>query len=209
MKSGTYRRSTKRPLYAGDYHNILDLGCLLESPYPSQYERRFFSGDGALLLIRPIKPDDATLLVDFFDYLSEQTIFYRFLANLENLPPEWVEHFTRIDYNRDVALVVVEKSDGKDRILGVCRIMRNPGSTRGEVAIVVGDQWQGNAIGSALLSQCIQIARELGMHSLWGLLSTENSKALSLAEKFGFRPKGHSELGTMEVEMTLRPERQR
>jgi acetyltransferase len=187
----------------GDPFNYPGSFGLLESPYPSQYERRFFTNDGALLLIRPIKADDAALLVDFFSRLSAQSIFYRFLTHLKSLPPDWIEHFTRIDYDRDVALVAVEKSDLREMILGVCRIMRCSGSTKGEVAVVVGDQWQGRGIAAALLKQCIGIARELGMRSLWGLVSTENAKALALAEKFGFQATSYSELGTTELEITL------
>jgi acetyltransferase len=203
MKHISRTRRSGRLRYVGNRFTYPGSVGLLESPYPSQYERRFFTNDGALLLIRPIKPDDAALLVDFFSCLSAQTIFYRFLTHLKRLPPEWIEHFTHIDYDRDVALVAVEKSDLREMILGVCRIMRSPGSTRGEVAVVVGDRWQGKGIASALLKHCTGIARELGMRSLWGLVSTENGKALALAEKFGFKAKSYSELGTTELEITL------
>ncbi len=203
MKHISRTRRSRRLRYVGDRFNYPGSFGLLESPYPSQQEKRFFTNDGALLLIRPIKPDDAALLVEFFNCLSVQTIFYRFLTYLKSLPPEWIEHFTRIDYDRDMALVAVKKFGLEEMILGVCRIMRCPGSTRGEVAVVVGDQWQGNGIASALLKQCIRIAGELGMRSLWGLVSTENSKARALGEKFGFQAKSYSELGTTELEMIL------
>jgi acetyltransferase len=176
---------------------------MLESPYPRQYERHMFTRDGALLLIRPIKRQDGSLLVDFFSGLSPRTVFYRFLTCLKSLPPEWVEYFTRIDYERDVALVAVEKSASKERILGVCRIMRRPGSLKGEIAVVVSDPRQGSGIGSTLLEECIRIASELGMKSLWGLVSVENTKAQALAKKYGFTEKGQPELGSTELERIL------
>jgi len=163
MKHGYQRQTSQGPRHAGDLFNYPGSFGLLESPYPSQYETRFSTDDGAMLLIRPIKPDDASLLVDFFNCLSAQTIFFRFLSHLRSLPPEWIEHFTRIDYDRDVALVAVEKTDSREMILGVCRIMRSPGSTRGELAVVVGDQWQGYGFGAAVLRECIHIAREVGL----------------------------------------------
>lgn len=203
MKHISRTRRSGKLRYVGDPFNYPGTFGLLESPYPSHYERRFFTNDGALLLVRPIKPDDAALLVDFFSCLSPQTIFNRFLTHLKRLPPEWIESFTRIDYDRDVALVAVQKFDLREMILGVCRILQCPGSARGEVAVVVGDQWQGKGIGSFLLEQCIRIARDLGMRSLWGLVSTENSKVLALAEKFGFQATSYSEPGTTELEITL------
>lgn len=160
--------------------------------------------DGMAIFLRPIKPEDGALLVKFFNTLSPETIFFRFLSHLKTLPSEWVEHFTQIDYDREVAMIAVEQSDAEERILGVCRIMRSSGSTRGEAAVVVGDQWQGRGIGSLLLKECLRIAKELGMRTVWGLFDAENKKALRLAGKFGFAPKTHPELGTTELEMSLK-----
>ncbi|MEJ2717611.1 MAG: GNAT family N-acetyltransferase [Deltaproteobacteria bacterium] len=175
-----------------------------EASYPRQYEKTMLTKDGMAIFLRPIKPEDGALLVKFFNTLSPETIFFRFLSHLKTLPSEWVEHFTQIDYDREVAMIAVEQSDAEERILGVCRIMRSSGSTRGEAAVVVGDQWQGRGIGSLLLKECLRIAKELGMRTVWGLFDAENKKALRLAGKFGFAPKTHPELGTTELEMSLK-----
>jgi acetyltransferase len=136
MKNEPYEECKSRLFHAGDSRNMPGSLGLLEAPYPRQYERHMFSGDGALLLVRPIKPQDAPLLMDFFKCLTPETIFYRFLTYLKSLPPEWVEHFTRIDYDRDVSLAAVEKSTSRERILGVCRIMRSPGSFKGRLQLL-------------------------------------------------------------------------
>jgi acetyltransferase len=175
-----------------------------EATYPQQYEKTMPTKNGVSIFLRPIKPEDGPLLVDFFNTLSSQTIFYRFLSHLKTLPPEWVEHFTHIDYDRDVAMIAVDRSDAKESILGVCRILRSPGSTRGEVAVVVGDQWQGRGIGSLLLRESLRIAEDLGMRTVWGLFDAKNKKALALAGRIGFSPKTHPELGTTELEMSLK-----
>ena len=81
--------------------------------------------------------------------------------------------------------------------------MRKPGATKGEIAVVVGDIWQRKGIGSVLLEHCIQIAREIGITSLWALVSVDNSVALALAEKFGFSQKVSPDLETAELEKIL------
>jgi acetyltransferase len=176
---------------------------LLRAPYPAHYEKWVFIKDGSLVLIRPIKPEDAALLVKLFHELSPASVYFRFLSNVQSLPEEWVDHFTRIEYDRDVAMVAVRRTEGEERILGVGRIMRSPGSTRGEVAVVVADAWQGKGIGTVLLKTCIRIAEDLGMLSLWGLVSSDNERVITMAAKLGFTRKPPCGEGSLELEMTL------
>lgn len=159
--------------------------------------------DSLTVFIRPIKREDAHLLVEFFRCLSPRTVFLRFLTNLQALPLEWVKEFTDIDYGRDVALVALEEADLQEKIIGVCRVMRKTGSTRGEIAAVVGDAWQDRGIGTILLERTIQVARELEMRTLWGLVSSDNARVIAMAEKYGFRLKEVSESGHCELELEL------
>ena len=59
MKQISRAQRCKGFRYAGDPFNYPAMFRLLRSQYPGRYERRFFAKDGTLLLIRPIKPDDA------------------------------------------------------------------------------------------------------------------------------------------------------
>jgi len=183
--------------------HLLDV---VRAPYPSQYEKEFFEMEGSRIFLRPIKPEDARLLAEFFNTLSRQTILNRFLRRIDIIPAEWIRRFTCIDYDRDVAMVAAEETDAGERILGVCRIMRYPFCNKGEIAVVVGDQWQGRGIGTKLLETSIDIARALGIRSLWAVASANNQQVLDLAEKFGFAIKIDVGSGLCELEMTLAPE---
>jgi acetyltransferase len=173
------------------------------TPYPAHHEKKFFTKDRSLITVRPIRPEDAGLLVELFNNLSERTIFFRFLRNLKSLPEEWVEHFTCLDYSRDVAMVASEKSESGERLLGVCRIMRPGDTTRGEIAVVVGDAWQGKGIGRILVVRSIEVAKELDITTIWGLVSAENARVLETAARFGFSAKPDPEEGFVELEMNL------
>ncbi len=50
----------------------------------------------------------------------------------------------------------------------------------------MGDPWQGNGVGVALMEHLIGIARERGVESIWGLVLAENTHMLALARKLGF-----------------------
>ncbi len=51
---------------------------LIISPYPNQYESDWLLKDGTPVLIRPMKPEDESLVADLLDNCSEQTIYFRY-----------------------------------------------------------------------------------------------------------------------------------
>lgn len=203
MRRGSNRCCDERIDFASDLFDFRGPFDGMGTSYPYYYESKAFTRNGKLITIRPIKRDDAGRLLDFFDTLSRETIFFRFLTNLRSLPLDWVRRFTEIDYRKDVAMVALERSDDDERIVGVCRIMRRPGTDNGEIAVVVGDPWHDQGIGTILLRRTLQIARELGFRKLWGLVSSRNEKVAKMAEKLGFvkRTETHEDLFEVEIDL--------
>ncbi len=159
---------------------------IARAPYPEHLQTTGFTKDGFRITVRPIMPEDAPRLVDLFSRLSKETIYFRFLADLKSLPEEWLPRFTRIDYASDVVMVAGKEIDYRERILGVCRIMRRPESTRAEMAVVVEDAWQNKGIGTIIVLRSMGIAKDVGIKVLWGNASADNVKTLIWARKLGF-----------------------
>ena len=159
---------------------------LVISPYPDQYEVSRQIKGGPDLFIRPIKPEDAPLLLEFLQGLSRESIYYRFFSPLKSFSKKMLGRFTQIDYDRDMALVAMEKSQSEGKILGVARLMSKAGGIEPEFAVVVGDSWQGKGIGAALMEHLIGIAKERGIASIWGFVLAENIRMVALARKLGF-----------------------
>ena len=82
-------------------------------PYPSQLTTEWTQPDGLKVVIRPIKPEDAELEVEFVRKLSPETKYYRFMNTMRELPPAMVTRLTQIDYDREMAFVAVIEEDGK------------------------------------------------------------------------------------------------
>jgi acetyltransferase len=194
---------TSEPLFPRGSIHRLGSGEEASASYSQHYETNVYAKDRFPIRIRAVKPTDALLLREFFARLSTETIYFRFLRGLKSLSQQWLDRFTRIDYERDVAMAAVEDSDAREKLLAICHIFRQPGSVRGEVGIVVDDQWQGKGIGTLLLRKSIQIAGELGMGSMWALVSPDNRKALVLARQLGFVIRWDSQTDLVELEMTL------
>lgn len=161
---------------------------LVISPYPGRYEETAVTSSGLKIFIRPIKPEDAPLLVDLFSTLSATSIYFRFFRPMRSLSQEMLVRFTQIDYDRDMALVALQRGNGsEERMLGVARIISDPEVTEAEFSIVVGDPWQGKGVGARLLELLVSIARERGLASLWGIVLPENTNMLALGRKLGFK----------------------
>lgn len=178
---------------------------LVISPYPEQYESEEMTSGGLRVLARPIKPEDAFLLVDLFSTLSRTSIYYRFFGALKELPHSMLIRFTQVDYDREIALVAMERDDeGEERMLGVARVIADPDRKRAEFAVLVGDPWQGKGVGARLLEKCLSIAKERGIETVWGVVLRQNRGMLALGRNLGFSISGSQEPGEMELTIDLR-----
>ncbi|MFC1839347.1 GNAT family N-acetyltransferase [Thermodesulfobacteriota bacterium] len=173
-------------------------------PYPGQYEFTTTTKGGIKIFVRPIKPEDAPLLVELFHTLSKESIYYRFFRPMKFLSPDMLAYFTQIDYDRAIALVALDKTHPTERMLGVARVMSFPDSKAAEIAVTVGDPWQGEGIGEALMKHIIIISKERGKETLLGYVLRENTHMLNLAEKLGFTFSWNHERGQHEIKADLR-----
>ncbi len=154
------------------------------SSYPNQYEERRTFGDLGELCIRFVKPEDAPLLIDLFNSLSAQSIYFRFFTPLKELSHHMLTRLTRIDYDRQIALVAIQDTEHGEKMLGMARIIPSRDQRTAEFAVLVGDQWQGKGIGGELFRRCLSIGKERKIPSVWGKVLYENRKMLALAHKY-------------------------
>ena len=177
---------------------------LVISPYPNQYEMTTTTKGGLQIFIRPIRPEDAPLLVDLFNTMSEKSIYYRFFTPLKSLSHKMLVAFTQIDYDRDMALVALNKTQQEERILGVARIMSKPGGTDPEFAIAVGDPWHGKGVGETLIKALMSVAKEQGIETLCGVVLAENRHMIALAKKMGWEVLMGRDSGEYELKIDLK-----
>jgi acetyltransferase len=178
---------------------------LVISPYPEEYESEELTSGGLSVFVRPIKPEDASLLVDLFNTLSRTSIYYRFFGAMKALPHSMLVRFTQVDYDREIGLVAMERDGGgEERMLGVARVIADPDGRRAEFAVLIGDPWQGKGVGARLLEKSLRIAKKRGIETVWGVVLRENRGMLTLARKLGFRVSASPEPTEMEVTIDLK-----
>lgn len=171
-------------------------------PYPSQHEQVWPLPGGGEYTVRPVHPDDATMLQEFVRKLSPESRYFRFVSSMQELPATMLSRFTLIDYDREMALVAVYRerrvsADGETaevpRIVGVSRYITNPDRTSCEFSLVVADDFKGRGLGSRLMLSIMDFAREKGLTEMEGLVLANNPNMLKLMRSLGFHVKSFAE----------------
>lgn len=128
-------------------------------PYPSDLVEDVTSESGTRLHLRPIRAEDAQLLVSFHARLTPDSVYRRYFSLHPVLSAAEVAHLTQVDYVERFAFIVL---DG-ETLIGVARYDCIPGTPEAEVAFVVEDKYQGQGIGMLLLEHLADVAYPLGI----------------------------------------------
>jgi acetyltransferase len=175
-------------------------------PYPSQYISCWQAGDGTNFTLRPIRPEDEPLVVDFHHQLSERSVYLRYFLPLKldyRVAHERLITKCFIDYDREMALVAEQEDEqGGRHIAGIARLIRNHTGEGAEVAFIVADKYQNRGLGSHLLDCIINIARREGIGYLEGAMLAENFNMKDIFSRAGFRF-GPPEDGTIGARLQL------
>jgi acetyltransferase len=155
-------------------------------PYPVELVTDVALPDGTPLHVRPIRPEDAALERTFVASLSEETRYFRFFYQLNELSPAMLARFTQVDYDREMALVAIDETGSGRAIVGVARYTMEPGRESAEFAIVVADAWQKRGVGRVLMDRLVGCARARGLVTIAGSVLRSNRNMLRFTESLGF-----------------------
>ena len=151
--------------------------------YPKELET-YATFDEVEIFFRPVKPTDELLMQDLFYSLSEESIYYRFFSRVGVMSHAKVQHYTTIDYQKEMAIVGVVGEEKKE-IIAVGRYVVEPGTNMAEAALLVRDDWQGKGVGTWLQNYLIEIAKGQGVAGFTGQVLPDNTRVLSMAHKAG------------------------
>lgn len=171
-----------------------------ERDYPAHWEADVVLRDGRTAHMRPILPEDAEGLVEFYAEVSDQSKYFRFFAPMPQLSDKDVRRFTQVDHHARVAFVLTVA----EKILGLASYeLIEPGEA--EVAFLVQDAHQGRGIGQLLLEHLAQAARERGVHRFVAEVLPENQRMLQVFHEAGYQVAGGWDEGTMHLEFNIDP----
>lgn len=160
----------------------------LPADYPSEYIEYCSLRDATQVLVRPIRPDDARRLQEGMQRLSAQSIYMRFLEAQKELTDIQAQTLATVDYLQRMALVASVEVDGDEELIGVARysvLPDRPGSA--EVAIVIGDEFQGRGCGSLLLDRLVRYALAHGVDTFVATVHISNARILNFVKRSPFK----------------------
>jgi acetyltransferase len=187
------------PLLALDARVVLHDATLCESqlptlairPYPTQYVSPWVLNDQTAVTIRPIRPEDEPLVIQFHKTLSEQSVYLRYFHLIKLSQRITHERLTRIcfiDYDREMALVADYKNPetGAHQILAIARLSQLHGTRDAEFSMLVSDRVQCRGLGTELLSRLLQIGRDEQLERVTAEILSDNLGMQRVCGKLGF-----------------------
>jgi len=159
--------------------------------------------DGRRFLVRPINPQDKDLLASGLAHLSPESVYRRFLSAKPRFTAAELRYLTEIDHVDHEALIAVLAAD-PSHVVGVARFVRDPEDpTCAEVAVTVGDPYQGQGIGRYLGVLIADAARDRGVQRFTATMLAENTAAHRLFAAISTRLETHRQGAVDELVVHL------
>jgi acetyltransferase len=159
-------------------------------PYPTQYVSDWKLKDGSSVTIRPIRPEDEPLMIDFHHKLSDRSVYLRYFQPLKLTQRTAHERLTRIcfiDYDREMALVTeLRHPDGSSEIIAVGRLSKLHGFSEAEIAVLVRDEFQHRGLGTELVSRLLKVAADEKLQAVSSTMLGINREMRSICNRLGF-----------------------
>lgn len=164
--------------------------------------------NGTRVTIRAVRPDDRDRMVAAFEKLERETVYTRFFSYKDELTEAELKHFTEVDFDRRVVLLVTIGTGDDEIIVGAgsyTAYSRTAGPCSAELGFVVEEDYHGLGIAGRLLHHLGLIAREQGIDLFEAEVMPENRAMLSVFARSGL-PLTEGRLdGVIHVTMQLAP----
>jgi len=150
----------------------------------TKYPRSVKLGDGTQITLRPLMKDDEQALVDYFQILPPED---RLCLKEDVTDPKVIQAWIMdLDYDNIFPLVATDNG----RIIGDATLHFSPiGWNRheGEIRLTTDPHYRVKGLGTYMIEELIDIARELGLEQLSAEIPPMLDKAFYLFEKMGFK----------------------
>jgi GNAT superfamily N-acetyltransferase len=171
------------------------------APYPEADASDETLKDGTRVHLRPIRQDEGPHLLELYDRLSPESLYFRFFA-VPDKDRAKAEYLAHVDYVNRYALVA--EVDGA--LAGVARWERDLAApARAEVAFTVADDVQGKGLGSLLFRRLAALARVRGIEFFDAEVLPSNEKMLRVFARSGLPQVSRRESQALKVSLALGP----
>ncbi len=155
--------------------------------------------DGSTVRVRPAVPSDSDRITALCATLSPESVYYRFFST---------RAYDRSDVDRLVSANGINQyvviAECAHEIVGLAQYARDVDDvSRAEAAFLVADAMRGRGIGTRMLEQLAEHAREAGIRTFWALVLPGNDRMLQVFVDSGFTVEHRTDRGVIVVTLSL------
>lgn len=165
----------------------------IRNQLPPWHEKMHLA-NGREVLIRPVRPEDATILRATFPLFEPQSVAKTFQSSDAELGVDDAARLAQPDPKNEFVLVATEPYEpGEAMIFAMVRGKTEEGSDEAEFHVLVGRNVLNLGLGRHLLSRLSRWTKGRGISRMVGDLPQENSPILDHADSLGFQRQSESE----------------
>jgi acetyltransferase len=188
-----------------------DLTPLAIRPYPMQYVSPWVLPNEITVTLRPIRPEDEPLMIQFHKTLSEKSVYLRYFHMVklsQRIAHDRLTRLCYLDYDREMALVADYHNPETDthEILACARLSKLHGTNDAEFAMLVSDQYQCKGVGTELLKRLLQVGRDEKLTRICAEILADNHGMQRVCEKLGFKIERTADPSIVQAERWLMEE---
>ena len=164
--------------------------------------------EGEAVVLRPARPDDRPLIEQMFRGCSSKTLYTRFLSPGLGVPLRYLDRLISHKPPETLALIALatDKETGKERVVGLMNFVETESGARGEIAIVVIDDYQNRRLGTAMLQVLYQLAQVRGICNFIADIDAGNRRVFHLIQRSGLPCKIAIDSGVAHAEVDMKGE---
>jgi RimJ/RimL family protein N-acetyltransferase len=157
--------------------------------------------DRRIVDVRPLERCDRPLLEAAIMRLSDESRYLRFGTSKPRIAERELDRLVDVDHQEHEALLAIDPLTSRG--VAVVRYVQVPGEPGVvELAATIADDWQGIGLGTALLAELTQRARDESHSVLRAHVLAANNRSIAMLRRAGFSGSGGA--GTLrEYELAL------
>lgn len=139
---------------------------------------------GIDLLIVPAGADDRDALEFFFDRVSPEDLYFRFLSGMRKVDEQRITAMLRDDDDFSIDFIALDGD--KNEILANAVLVADPQFDTAEFAVCTREDAKNKGISWAMLDHAAKYAEAMGISRIFSVQSASQSDALKLERDMGF-----------------------
>ena len=143
---------------------------------------------GLKAFVRPARSGDRAVLGRFFDRLTDEDMFFRFLSGIRQIDDERLEAMLRDSDDRSIDFLAFDVETGE--ILATAMLAADSKFDTAEFALATSPESKDKGLSWTLLDFAVRYAKAMGIRRLQSLQSASQADALQLEREMGFSVHG-------------------